>query len=467
MTGRTVTLLRMRTSGSDSSHNATLGPSFASGGSSCLYRVESALPEPRVAKILFDQYRADKALDPILKIQTLVLHHDRLAAELPFVLWPDALVLTEPTVTRDTVHDATIGFTMAPLPSGTVALHAILKLAKYRKHFQTGATVTLAARLADHLARLHAAGFLFADLNPKNIHVSADLTRLHFFDADGYQIGLGGKVLPARGMTQGYASPAVISNFASNPTAIRSAGDDNFVLAILLFQLLVDRAHPFDTGGQFDERTNASQNDGITNHWYAYADPDRFKPQADALARYRRLALPLKEAFYRSFLGQPVTAAEWARLLSAHVDTALADAATPEPNPVCLTTRPAPSAEAPASTSKRRTATRRLPPVTPPPPLKPGSQADGRAIGRFRRLAAVSGVLMLLPMGNPNSTTGERPQPVETVTSWEAGTTVVPSPVMAPATARRVDAMLRAGPDVDALLRKIAHHPPSPKGKPH
>lgn len=358
---QTVTLVRTRPAAiqsKDTTRSALLGLPFDKGAAASIYAFDPLMPAGSVAKIYNEQYRLDTSLKPLDKLLALVVRHEELAAKLPFVLWPDELIFDRADLTENNMREALLGFTMPRLPAGTISLYTLMKQAKYRGHFQSGATVRLAARVADCLARLHAAGIVFCDLNPKNIHVSKDLDSVYFLDADGYQASIGGRAIPSRGVTEGYASPSAIANHASNPTAMRSAADDSFVLAILVFQLLLDRAHPFATGPQYVEHPAAGHNDNIAAGRFAFADVARYHPDADAAGLYARLVTPLKAAFHRSFLGNsPLTAAEWAQLLTMHLAAPLAVSATPEPGPVVIDP-PAPTP--PAAAPVRRTPSRPL-----------------------------------------------------------------------------------------------------------
>ena len=382
---QTVSLVRTRLEAvqvKDTVRAAVLGNAFAKGAAASVYAFATPTTPDTVAKIYNDQYRQDATLRPLDKLLALVVRHDELATKLPFVLWPDELVFDRADVTDANKHDALLGFTMRRLPSDTISLYTLMKQAKYRGHFQSGEAVRVAARLADYLARLHAMGIVFCDLNPKNTHVSKNLTEITFLDADGYQATLGGTPIPSRGVTEGYASPAAIANHTRNASALRSAADDNFVLAILLFQLLVDRAHPFATGPQFVEHPAASHNDNISARRYAFGDVGRFHPDSDAANLYARLVTPLKVAFYRSFLGQsPVTAAEWAKLLTTHVAAPLAATATPEPDATALT--PTPLAAAPVSHPRR----------PPSRPLRAPTRMVGAAVTALVALPLAFGVV--------------------------------------------------------------------------
>lgn len=343
-TGTSVTLVRTRLAvvqKHDQSIIAMLGPEIGKGGASTIHAFEPPLDTSRIAKIYKDEYRKDPTLDALSKLLALVVRHDELTRRLPFVMWPDELVFDRPNVIGPSMREALLGFTMPCLPAGTISLYTLLKVAKYRPNFQSGATVRLAARLADHLARLHDAGIVFCDMNPKNIHVTKDLDQLYFIDADGFQASLGSRLTPSRGVTEGYASPAAIANHQTNPTALRSPGDDAFVLAIFVFQLLIDRAHPFHTGPLYVEHASASLNDNIVARRFAFAKPAIYRPDTEAFALYARLVPPLKVALHRAFLtATPPSAAEWARLLSSHLSAHIAATPTPEPTAASLIAPP-------------------------------------------------------------------------------------------------------------------------------
>ncbi len=317
--GTAVTLVRTRPASvqpHDVVRAAKLGQAFAKGGASSIYTFEPDLPGGPVAKIYNSAYRASASLRPDEKLLALVVRHHDLVRRLPFVLWPDELVFDRPDVTPANMREALLGFTMPRLPAGTISLYTLLKQARYRSLIEGDGGLRLAVRLAECFAALHAEGIVFCDMNPKNIYVAKDLGQVYFVDADGFQAALAGKPLPSRGVTQGYASPAAIADDAAQRLAVRSSHDDCFVLAILIFQLLVDRVHPFATGPQFVEAPSATPNENITAQRFAVADPARFHPEAGAVELFAKLSPSVRAAFQRSFTGAgPLSASEWATLL--------------------------------------------------------------------------------------------------------------------------------------------------------
>ena len=336
-TGRVVTLVTTRLANAravDTRRSATLGKTCGKGGSSHIYAFDPAPPPERVAKIYKDEFRAARSIDLLAKLVTIVGRYDELAGRLPFVIWPDELIFDRENVPPNVMREALLGFSMRPLPLGSDSLHSILKLAKHRSKFGTDATMRLAIRLAEHFVRFHADGLVFCDLSPKNVYVSRDWTELTFIDADGYQAPLMGMAIPSLGVTEGYSSPNAISNHAAKRQALRTPDDDAFVLAILIFQLLVDRAHPFAAGPLCTIPGASELNANIVARRFVFANPSQYHPEGDSPATYARLATPLKAAFHRSFLAsKPLSAAEWLQLLSGHVSSYLETQPTPEPTP--------------------------------------------------------------------------------------------------------------------------------------
>jgi serine/threonine protein kinase len=275
---------------------------------------------------------------------------------------------------------------MPRLPENAMSLYAFLKESKYRERLDVEGKARLAARLADSLDKLHAAGIVFSDMNPKNFYLTDAYTQVRFIDADSFQAPLKGNPIPSRGVTAGYASPDAITAHKANRDVLRTQADDNFVLAILIFQLLVDRAHPFATGSKFAEKVRATLNENILARRYAFSDISRFHPEGDTPDLYVRLATPIKTAFHRSFLTpHTVPAADWVQLLLAHSTAPFTQAPTPEPDPAVWNAPPAVAAP-PNPPRQRRVPSHPLKPVLPTSITKTP----------LKTVAAVSAVLVSL-----------------------------------------------------------------------
>ncbi|MEV6109600.1 hypothetical protein AB0M28_33570 [Streptomyces sp. NPDC051940] len=169
-----------------------------------------------------------------------------------------------------------------------------------------------AGALARLLAEAHAEGYVVGDLKPDNLWVDDD-GRIGAADVDSWQFTDGGETFPGRMSTPGYTPPERLGADAAAP---RAAGDD-FVLAVLVHQLLMSGLHPF-TGIPGDGGPYVSLDDNVLRGRSRLLDPasvelPRSAPPVDVLPR-RLTAL-----FVRAFTPgrRRPEAAEWAQALEA------------------------------------------------------------------------------------------------------------------------------------------------------
>lgn len=140
--------------------------------------------------------------------------------------------------------------------------------------------VTVAARVARLLAMLHAADVVMGDLSPANLVLSptghitlVDCDTVQFTDPET------GKVHRCTKKTPEYTAPEVNSGHV---TELRPSQDD-FGLAILICQLLMEGEHPFEgvpadaTAPEF----TATDNIALQNNRILF--PERFTPHADGV----------------------------------------------------------------------------------------------------------------------------------------------------------------------------------------
>ncbi|MFF3785710.1 hypothetical protein [Streptomyces sp. NPDC001933] len=181
----------------------------------------------------------------------------------------------------------------------------------------TWATALAAAlSLARLLANLHAEGYVVGDLKPDNLWVDAH-GRAGIADVDSWQFTDGGEVFPGRMGSPGHTAPERIG--APAGTAPDRASDD-FVLAVLVHQLLMCGLHPFAghpaTGGDY-----LSYDDNVLHGRCRLLDRTsvtlpRSAPPADLLPR-RLTAL-----FRAAFGGVRPHASAWAEALAAESEPA-------------------------------------------------------------------------------------------------------------------------------------------------
>ncbi|WP_327174551.1 hypothetical protein OG599_04020 [Streptomyces sp. NBC_01335] len=173
------------------------------------------------------------------------------------------------------------------------------------------ASLSLARLLAD----LHTEGYVVGDLKPDNLWVDAR-GRAGIADVDSWQFTDGGELFPGRMSSPGHTAPERI---AAPGTAPDRASDD-FVLAVLVHQLLMCGLHPFaghpGAGGDY-----LSYDDNVLHGRCRLLDRasvvlPRSAPPVDLLPR-RLTAL-----FRAAFGGVRPAASVWAEALAAESDPA-------------------------------------------------------------------------------------------------------------------------------------------------
>ncbi|WP_030324703.1 hypothetical protein [Streptomyces sp. NRRL B-3229] len=179
-----------------------------------------------------------------------------------------------------------------------------------------GTALRTAASLAELLADLHAEGYVVGDLKPDNLWADAE-GRTGLADIDSVQFTDGRLAFPCRMRSPGYTAPEGIDS-----DVLPDRSSDDFVLAVLVHQLLMGGLHPFH-GLPADGTPYFSLDDNVRNGRCRFTDPasvllPRTAPAADLLPR--RLRSLFTEVFGRSGLTDPDSrpdAATWARALRA------------------------------------------------------------------------------------------------------------------------------------------------------
>lgn len=215
----------------------------AVGGEGGLYKLAAHAGDPRVAKIYNDAAKRQFSRDALKSLGHLVGNYDKLRTTLPFVAWPIELLFTERHPSANATLAALAGITM-PEVSGANTLRRLTNIPNMRISQGEAKTIYVATQIASQLNKLHQQKIIFCDFNPGNILVSKTFKKVAFVDTDAYQHSFIPQIFTKLNFTPGYASPAAL---AGHPPP-RTANDDNFVLAIHIFQLLLDGGHPFASG---------------------------------------------------------------------------------------------------------------------------------------------------------------------------------------------------------------------------
>ncbi|MET8824416.1 hypothetical protein ABZX40_07640 [Streptomyces sp. NPDC004610] len=290
---------------------------IGSGSEGVVYGVEDA--RPLVAKLVPDPPDPAACRRRIARLarQRREPRTVRLLAARPVrVAWPMVGVRTK---TRGSDGaDAIDGYVMTDMRHAHRPFAQLLTPAARRVLLPgaTWATALAAARsLARLLADLHAEGYVVGDLKPDNLWVDGR-GEVGMADVDSWQFTDGGELFPGRMGTPGYTAPERIGPAAGTPPDRTS---DDFVLAVLVHQLLMGGLHPF-AGHPADGGDYLSYDDNVLHGRCRLLDRTsvrlpRSAPPVDVLPR--RLTGLLRDAFG----GIRPPAEVWAHALAAESAT--------------------------------------------------------------------------------------------------------------------------------------------------
>lgn len=188
------------------------------------------------------------------------------------------------------------------------------------------ALVRVCRRICRMLEQLHRAGILLGDINPRNILVRTDCPQdpaIMVVDCDSCQID--GYPCPVG--TPLHTSPALYKRLkTANPsygTFLRTDQDEDFALAVLLFELLMLNQSPYSGKGVTD------LGQAVREGRFAY----RFVPRGSSEAAidgsdtpdgpYRmiwgNMPYQTREGFYNTFAqGKPLSARQWGQVLASY-----------------------------------------------------------------------------------------------------------------------------------------------------
>lgn len=294
----------------------TLGePMGTAGGAGAVYQLMPRTEPPLVAKLYNDKVlniiRSDKKYAQ--RIIALAFHRDELAKSLPFATWPRRIIFTHKN--PDDAQQALLGFTMERLV-GTTSLIDLITQQNARLKITPDTTAYLCITLANQVALLHRHpwAFVFGDMSPNNIHVTADLAQVRFIDTDGFQFDYNNGKYNFRlsGLTPGFKSPG--SDAVMQSHGRLTSTHDDYVLAILLFMLLMaDKGmpiHPFQSG-------DTPEDARIERRQFPLAETAQFPLPKPVIDAWNTRPHELRATFIRAFTAPtPVKAAEWVKVLS-------------------------------------------------------------------------------------------------------------------------------------------------------
>lgn len=292
------------------------------GGEGIVYEVPSAEAgsTPLVAKLLLQPSAlADVAsrLDSLVRRIPSPRMARLLAGEPRRVAWP---VDTVQAIPRRPTAERLHGYLMHDMRRWYVPLNYLLRPGLRAGEFPDASwdtSLAAGASLAGLVADLHAAGYVIGDLKPENLWVDK-LGNVGISDVDSFQFADASGTFPCRAQTPDYAAPECIIS----PDAQPDPSSDDFVLAVLIYQLLMDGLHPF-YGIPADGNRYVSIDDNIVHGRARLVRPDsaRVIPGAPPFSVLPRR---LRALFVQCFSdagrtgGNPrPTAAEWSGALVA------------------------------------------------------------------------------------------------------------------------------------------------------
>ena len=252
----------------DHGRTIDLGKRLGEGGEGVVYEVTGM---PLVAKLLFapaDPQDLARRLASLMRLRLSARMPRLLGGEQPRVAWP---VETGRGLSSRPSADPVPGFLIPDMRQWFRPLSVLLQPGPRSTWFPSATwdtSLAAAASLAGLIADLHEAGFVVGDLKPANLWVNG-AGDIGISDIDSFQFADGIGTFPCLSRTPDYTAPELISD----GNALPSPSADDFVLAVLIYQLLMDGMHPF-SGIPADGTRYISIDDNITHGRARVARPD-------------------------------------------------------------------------------------------------------------------------------------------------------------------------------------------------
>jgi serine/threonine protein kinase/rRNA-processing protein FCF1 len=162
---------------------------------------------------------------------------------------------------------------------------------RYFKGLSRQDLVEIAINIFDKIAKLHEYGVILGDINGSNILISSP-NEIYFVDTDSYQI----EDLPCPVGTEDFTAPEIQNK--DYKTFLRTIGNENFAVAVLLFRILMLGQNPY---AHINGNTPA-KNIEEGNFSYPYKENSNgLAPNSDAKFIWSHMFFPLKQMFYFTF----------------------------------------------------------------------------------------------------------------------------------------------------------------------
>ena len=180
-----------------------------------------------------------------------------------------------------------------------------------------GYRVLVAYNLAVCMLKLHELGYYVVDFKPINCRLHPKKMTLSIIDCDGFSIlDKDKKRYPAYQYTTDYISPEA-KNKKPEELGLQQ---DNFCLAVIIFRLLNNGLHPFQSIVKSGQNLGTIQ--GLINikaYAYGYKVSKKFAPAMQSIHEY--FPKNLRELFDDAFINRiRPTARDWTNVLKDYAD---------------------------------------------------------------------------------------------------------------------------------------------------
>jgi eukaryotic-like serine/threonine-protein kinase len=182
------------------------------------------------------------------------------------------------------------------------------------------ARLTLCRNLAGIVADLHAQKHFVVDFKPTNIYVFPESGIPCFLDNDGFSIaGKNGRRFTAKMVSANYICPELLNEASQTATGTGNYDrvQDEFALAVLLFQILNDGVHPYQgVIRDLNEPHDPTVDGRVSSGWYAYGLSAHPNQAPRPFSNHECIPKPTRTLFDRAFgvngnVSARPTAAEW------------------------------------------------------------------------------------------------------------------------------------------------------------
>jgi serine/threonine protein kinase len=178
--------------------------------------------------------------------------------------------------------------------------------------------IEILKNLSDAIATLHTLGHKFVDLKPQNVGVYEGTNIVSLLDCDGYEINYpsSGKKFSSTMVSPDYIAPEISG--AKLEDIIVEKDQDNYALAVIIFQMLNNGIHPFQ-GIIADPNIHITTNDeAAVLGLYAYGGQQSTKIMPKPQSVHSTFLPTTRHLFDRAFLGKTnrPSAQEWSNHFS-------------------------------------------------------------------------------------------------------------------------------------------------------